>query len=73
MLERAETGFESLQEAAEYVAAYTPNRRRRPTADGLKKNLRLGVDGRYRWHWDPKFFAARPDRERARRNHGNAA
>ena len=22
---------------------------------GLAKNLRLGDDGRYRWHWDPKL------------------
>ena len=65
MLEHAETGFASPQEAAEYVAAYTPNRRRGANAEGLKKNLRLGADGRYRWHWDPKFFAARPDQKRA--------
>lgn len=64
MLERAETGFASLQEAAEYVAAYTPNRTRSANTDGLKKNLRLGADGRYRWHWDPKFFATRPDQQR---------
>lgn len=21
----------------------------------MRKNLRQGADGRYRWHWDPKF------------------
>ena len=24
--------------------------------DGLGKNLRLDADGRYRWHWDPRFL-----------------
>jgi pimeloyl-ACP methyl ester carboxylesterase len=27
---------------------------------GLKKNLRLGDDGRYRWHWDPRFLDYAP-------------
>jgi non-heme chloroperoxidase len=31
--------------------------------DGLARNLRLGEDGRYRWHWDPRFMS--PDRPRA--------
>ena len=26
--------------------------------EGLRKNLRLGTDGRYRWHYDPKFVGA---------------
>ena len=26
---------------------------------GLAKNLRLGEDGRYRWHWDPAFLRRR--------------
>jgi len=64
MLEYAEKGFASLEEAAEFVASYTPNRKRSKNTDGLKKNLRLCEDGRYRWHWDPKFFAARPDQQR---------
>jgi len=67
MLEHAEKGFASLEEAAAFVASYTPNRKRSNSGnnhDGLKKNLRLGVDGRYRWHWDPKFFAKRPDQKR---------
>src|SRR5690606_29964796 len=30
---------------------------RRPRSlDGLRKNLRLDADGRYRWHWDPAFI-----------------
>lgn len=64
MLEHAEKGFASLEEAAAFVASYTPNRKRSNNTDGLKKNLRLGDDGRYRWHWDPKFFAKRPDQKR---------
>jgi pimeloyl-ACP methyl ester carboxylesterase len=64
MLEHAEKGFASLEEAADFVSSYTPNRKRSNNTDGLKKNLRLGDDGRYRWHWDPKFFAKRPDQKR---------
>jgi len=69
MLEHAEKGFASLDEAAAFVASYTPNRKRSDnnrhgSNEGLKKNLRLGEDGRYRWHWDPKFFAKRPDQKR---------
>lgn len=64
MLEHAEKGFASLEEAAEFVASYTPNRKRSNNLEGLRKNLRHGDDGRYRWHWDPKFFAKRPDAQR---------
>lgn len=59
MLQHAEKGFGSLEEAAEFVASYTPQRKRSGNTEGLRKNLRLGDDGRYRWHWDPKFFAKR--------------
>ncbi len=52
-----EHGFESLEAAAESVAAYLPHRQRPADLSGLNKNLRLGADGRYRWHWDPKFVA----------------
>jgi pimeloyl-ACP methyl ester carboxylesterase len=48
-------GFASLQEAAEYVAAY----RHRPVQknfEGLKKNLRLNAEGRWVWHWDPRLL-----------------
>lgn len=55
-------GFASLDEAAELVAEYLPHRPRRPDPSGLARNLRLGEDGRYRWHWDPAFLdpARRP-------------
>jgi non-heme chloroperoxidase len=49
-------GFASLEEAADAVAAYQPQRQRPRDAAGLAKNLRLGADGRYHWHWDPRFL-----------------
>ena len=50
-------GFASLDDAAEAVAAYTPSRRRSSgNVEGLRKNLRKHEDGRWRWHWDPKFM-----------------
>lgn len=53
---RMREGFKSLEEAAEAVAEYLPHRTRPQTPDGLRKNLRLHADGRYRWHWDPRFY-----------------
>lgn len=50
-----EHGFHSLEAAAETIAAYLPHRPRPKDLSGLGKNLRQGEDGRYRWHWDPKF------------------
>jgi pimeloyl-ACP methyl ester carboxylesterase len=49
-------GFASLEEAADAVSAYNPHRPRPKDLSGLKKNLRLGEDGRWRWHWDPRFM-----------------
>jgi pimeloyl-ACP methyl ester carboxylesterase len=49
-------GFASLEEAAEAVRAYNPHRRQRGSLDGLRRNLRQGEDGRWRWHWDPAFM-----------------
>jgi pimeloyl-ACP methyl ester carboxylesterase len=48
-------GFASLEEAADAVAAYTPNRPRPGNPEGLRKNLRLR-DGRWYWHWDPRMI-----------------
>ena len=50
-------GFASLEEAADFVAAYLPHRPRPRDTSGLAKNLRLGDDGRYRWHWDPRLMS----------------
>lgn len=52
-------GFASLEEVADAISRYQPHRRRPTTLDGLAKNVRLGSDGRYRWHWDPKFRGKR--------------
>lgn len=52
----APDGFANLEEAADAVAAYNPHRPRPSDLSGLKKNLRRGEDGRWRWHWDPKFI-----------------
>jgi pimeloyl-ACP methyl ester carboxylesterase len=48
-------GFATLEEAADAVAAYLPHRKRPSDVSGLRKNLRQGEDGRWRWHWDPAF------------------
>jgi len=52
----APDGFATVDEAADAVGAYLPHRQRPANTDGLKKNLRLGEDGRYRWHWDPAMM-----------------
>jgi pimeloyl-ACP methyl ester carboxylesterase len=49
-------GFTSLEEAAGVVAAYLPHRPRPRALGGLTKSLRRGEDGRWRWHWDPRFL-----------------
>jgi pimeloyl-ACP methyl ester carboxylesterase len=55
MGEKMDEGFVTLEEAADAIAAYLPHRKRPTSLDGLRKNLRLGPDNRYRWHWDPAF------------------
>lgn len=57
MSAHAEEGFASLEEASDAIAAYLPHRKRPTDLGGLRKNLRLDADGRYRWHWDPAFSA----------------
>ncbi|MEI6498280.1 MAG: alpha/beta hydrolase, partial [Actinomycetota bacterium] len=57
-------GFASLDEVADAIAGYLPHRPRPTNLDGLARNLRLGADGRYRWHWDPAFM----DRDRRPRS-----
>jgi len=57
MSENLEEGFASLDEAADAIAAYLPRRPRPRSLDGLRKNLRQGDDGRWRWHWDPRFVS----------------
>ncbi|KZK79321.1 acyl-CoA esterase [Pseudovibrio sp. W64] len=62
MAEKVEDGFGSVEEAADMIASYLPHRKRPKTLDGLSKNLRLRDDGRYRWHWDPRFITHHADR-----------
>jgi len=48
-------GFDSLEEVAEAIANYQPHRKRKRNLEGLAKNIRLGDDGKYYWHWDPSY------------------
>lgn len=48
-------GFDSLEHAADVVAAYLPHRRNRKTPEELREVLREGSDGRWRWHWDARL------------------
>lgn len=57
MAERMETGFASLDEVADAIAAYNPHRPRPADLNGLTANLRRRGD-RWYWHWDPKFVNA---------------
>jgi pimeloyl-ACP methyl ester carboxylesterase len=52
-------GFASLDEVADAVAAYNPHRPRPKDLSGLRKNVRLRDDGRWYWHWDPRFVGGR--------------
>jgi pimeloyl-ACP methyl ester carboxylesterase len=53
-------GFDSLEEAADAVAAYLPHRTKPRSPEGLKRNLRKR-DGRWYWHWDPAFLTKPQD------------
>ena len=56
-----EGGFNSLEDVAKSISDYLPHRKKPKDLEGLKKNLRLKDDGRYYWHWDPRFIRRRPD------------
>lgn len=61
-------GFATLEEVADAIAAYNPHRPRPKNLDGLRKNLRQRADGRWVWHWDPRFVSGRfgsPDETRS--------
>lgn len=66
-------GFASLDAVADAIAAYQPQRTRPRSLSGLAKNVRLGADGRYRWHWDPKFSGSSHYDLEARRRRLEAA
>ena len=62
-------GFATLDEVADAVAAYNPHRPRPRDLSGLRKNVRLRDDGRWYWHWDPRFLLGGPgDEPRSLRN-----
>ncbi|NYT61610.1 alpha/beta hydrolase [Alcaligenaceae bacterium] len=57
-------GFDTLEEVAQAISNYQPQRARPKNLDGLVKNVRLGVDGKYHWHWDPRIRIGKRDLER---------
>jgi pimeloyl-ACP methyl ester carboxylesterase len=62
-MERHQSGFDSLEEVAVAISLYQPHRTRPRRLVGLAKNVRIGEDGRYYWHWDPRFPSAERDME----------
>lgn len=56
-MSQAPEGFNSLEEVAQAIASYQPQRARPKSLDGLTKNVRLGSDGKFYWHWDPRYRA----------------
>ena len=67
MLEHMDEGFADLESVADAIAKYNPHRPRATNLDGLRKNLRQR-DGRWYWHWDPKFISGKrssPDETRS--------
>lgn len=71
-MESGMEGFGSLEEAAQAIAAYTPQRKREVNPEGLMKVLRER-DGRFYWHWDPAFMKPIKEGGPARRTEGDAA
>lgn len=60
MTENMADGFASLEEVADAIHRYNPHRPRPTDLSGLTKNLRQNEDdGRWYWHWDPRFITGR--------------
>lgn len=57
-------GYDSLEEVAAAIGAYQPHRTPPKDLAGLAKNLRRGANGKYRWHWDPRFMTLRRDMDK---------
>ena len=49
-------GFDTLEEVADSVSEFIPSRPRPDDLSGLEKNLRRRGDGRWYWHWDPRWL-----------------
>jgi pimeloyl-ACP methyl ester carboxylesterase len=60
-------GFGSLDEVVEAIRAYNPHRKRPPTRDGVRRNVRQRADGRWYWHWDPAVLRTGDEPTRAAR------
>ncbi len=58
-LERHAHGFDSLDEVADAIASYRPGAPRKDNPASLARNVRRDADGRYYWHWDPRFLDGR--------------
>lgn len=60
---RAKTmeGFATLDEVSQAIAAYRGLAAPAKERVGLAKNVRLGKDGRYYWHYDPKYATSLRD------------
>ncbi|RZL91616.1 MAG: alpha/beta hydrolase [Variovorax sp.] len=60
MRDRTE-GFGTLEEVARAIGEYRGQRSGAGDLSGLAKNVRLGGDGRYHWHYDPRYAMAPRD------------
>ncbi|MGE0807809.1 MAG: alpha/beta fold hydrolase [Burkholderiaceae bacterium] len=60
-MRRNPEGFDSLDQVADAIASYQPHRPRPTSLQGLAKNVRLGADGKYHWHWDPRLMQRNRD------------
>jgi non-heme chloroperoxidase len=49
-------GFDTLEDAADSIGEFIPHRPRPKDLSGLQKNLRQRGDGRWYWHWDPRWI-----------------
>ncbi len=56
MQAHVDDGFASPEEAKKVIADYLPHRPERKSSGNLGRYLRRRDDGRYYWHWDPKFI-----------------
>ncbi len=52
-------GFASLEQAADAIAAYRPNKPRPADLSGLERTLRQTSDGRWHWRWDARFLTTK--------------
>jgi pimeloyl-ACP methyl ester carboxylesterase len=48
------------------VHVYNPHRPRPSDLSGLRKNVRQRSDGRWYWHWDPRFLSLTPKDDETR-------